>query len=396
MSSECGICQHDHRETIDIALAVPDASQRKIAKAWGISRDAVRRHVAHGHVPGVPATSKKAIPDKAVRHRRVKAGEARVLPAPTPEGEIDEALPPPPDLPPVIRPAKRNMPDPAARTTPPVNSEEWIRVLADTIFLGKYKGRETVLGIAARTGESIEEVQRWADEAASVVSRSWGSSELQLQASLAEWRALRLSAKEAKDDARAADCQKQIDRILQSQIKQAKLRDRLRKSRGDITALRSHEERRRYLAKLIRTGVFGRAAVSQQIQICWGDLSPLEFTELVAQAADDVRCRRGTQQARRLTLLGRVDRIYERAIHSGDLKTALRCVETEARLDGLGNETDLLTGLAMSTAWRIAAQTLQAQFPEALAMVHAALTAEEARKRQALAPASVVESEQAT
>ena len=163
-------------------------------------------------------------------------------------------------------------------------------------------------------------------------------------------------------------------------------RDRFRKERGNITALRRQDERRRYITKLIRKGIFGGAAVSQQLQICWPDLSPLEFTELVAQAADEVRCRRGTQQARRQVLLGRVERIFTRAMRAGDFKTALRCVETEARLDGLGNETDLLTGLAASTAWRIAAQTLQSQFPEALVVIHAALTAEESRKRQAAAP----------
>lgn len=383
MSSECSVCQHDHRETIDIAVAKPDASQRQVAKAWGISRDALRRHVAYGHVPGVAATGKKPNPDKAVKHRRVDPQKSRVLPSPTPEGDVDEALPPPPDLPPPIYPGKRRTPDPK------VDDNEWIRILADTIFLGKYKGRETVLGIATRTGRSVEDVQQWADEAASIVSRSWGSSELQLQASLAEWRSLLWAAKDAKNDERAADCQKQIDRILQSQVKQAKLRDRFRKERGDITALRSYDERRRYLVKLIRRGIFGGAGVSQQLQICWPDLSPLEFTELTEQAADEVRCRRGGQHARRETILGRVRRIYSRAMRAGDLKTALRCVETEAKLDGLGNETDLLTGLAMSAAWRIAAHALQAQHPEAFAIVHGALVAEEARKRQALVPATL-------
>lgn len=388
MSSDCSVCLNDHREAIDVEVAKPGASQRKLAKVFGISRDALRRHVAYGHVPGVEATNtRRATPERAVRHRRVDASKERELPEPTPEDETDDEQPRRPSIPTEIRSAKR--------VNPPVGENDWIRVLADTIFLGKYKGRETVLAIAKRTGESAEVVQRWADEAARQVSSSWGSSELQVQASLAEWRMLRDMATAAKNDERAADCQKQIDRITQSQIKQAKVRDRFRRERGDITALRTHEERRRYLVKLIRRGIFGRAGVSQQLCICWNDITPLEFTELVAQAADDVRCWRGTQQARRLTLLGRVDKIYEKALQSGDLKTALRCVETEARLDGLGNETDLLMGLAMSTAWRIAAQTLQTQHPEALISVHAALTAEEARKRQALAPTTVVESDHA-
>lgn len=389
MGMVCGICTHVDRVTIDEQVAAKTSSQRDIAHALGISRDALRRHVAYGHVPGIPKAEKKV----KVKTVEVDAHEDQALPEPQDEGEIDGERPPPLPLPPSIpKPIKKQLPDPLKQARPK-DEEEWVRLLADSIFLGKYKGRETVLAVAARAGATEETVQRWADEAAKLVSLAWGSSELQIQTSLAEWRALRAAAKEAKDDAKAADCQKQIDKILQSQIKQARIRDRIRKQRGDITALRTRRERRLYIAQLIRAGVFGRAAVSQQLQICWDDLSPLDFNELVAQAADNVQAWRGTQQARRLTMLGRIQSVYKKAIRGGDMKTALRCVEVEARLDGLGNETDLLTGLAMSSAWRIAAQTLQNHYPDALALVHANISAEESRKRQALAPMTVESSQ---
>lgn len=388
MALVCGICIHKDRKAIDRQVALGASSQRDIAHIWGISRDALRRHVAYGHVPGIAQGGRKGgQPTKS------EALENQALPEPTKEGELDEEQSPLPDLPVNIPQAVRNAVKSAVNQHKPKTEDEWIRLLADSIFLGKYKGRETVVAVAAKAGATEEDVQHWADEAAALVARSWGSSELQIQASLAEWRALRADAKEAKDDAKAADCQKQIDKILQSQIKQARIRDRIRKQRGDITALRTLKERRAYIGQLIRAGVFGRAAVSQQLQICWNDLSPLGFTELVAQAADDVQAWRGTQQARRLTLLGRIQSVYKKAVRGGDMKTALRCVEVEARLDGLGNETDLLTGLAMSSAWRIAAQTLQNHYPDALALVHANISAEESRKRAALAPMTVESSQ---
>ena len=82
-----------------------------------------------------------------------------------------------------------NIPGQATRRTPKSTTTSGSGS-SRTRYFGKYKGRETVLGIAARTGRGVEDVQQWADEAASIVSRSWGSSELQLQASLAEWRSL--------------------------------------------------------------------------------------------------------------------------------------------------------------------------------------------------------------
>lgn len=385
MTMVCGICLHTDREAIDKSLEAKTKSERAIAQAWSISRDALRRHVSNGHVPGIPAIEKKA----RVPRVEIDAHEDQTLPEPQEEGELDGERPPQVPLPPSIpRPVKKTLPDPLKQARPK-DEEEWVRLLADNIFLGKYKGRETVLAVAARSGRTEETVQRWADDAANLVSLSWGSSELQIQTSLAEWRTLRTAAKEAHDDAKAADCQKQIDKILQSQIKQARVRDRIRKQRGDITALRTRKERRAYIGQLIRAGVFGRAAVSQQLQICWNDLSPLDFTELVAQAAENVQTWRGTQQARRLTLIARTQRICKKADRAGNHLAALRCVEFEARLDGLGNETDLLNGLATSAAWRIAAQTLQNHAPDALALVYAAISAEESRKRAALAPMTV-------
>jgi len=162
-----------------------------------------------------------------------------------------------------------------------------------------------------------------------------------------------------------------------------------------LGTIRDFTNRKRYLATLLQTGSFKGMSTLTQLQLCWPDLTMLQLAEVVAQAAMEADFFRGTRQARRLVALARTERIFRETMREGDRKTALRAVEFMARLDNIAAEPDLIAALATSQAWAVAARVLQAKHPEAFEAIHAELVAEEARKRQALAPASVVESDHA-
>ena len=49
MGTACTICVHPERHEMEAAL-VTGTSQRTVAQQWGVSRDALRRHVAHNHI----------------------------------------------------------------------------------------------------------------------------------------------------------------------------------------------------------------------------------------------------------------------------------------------------------------------------------------------------------
>jgi hypothetical protein len=160
-----------------------------------------------------------------------------------------------------------------------------------------------------------------------------------------------------------------------------------------IAGLKTASDRRRYLNNLFRLGRFYGLRTSGLLSMIWDDLGPIEFAELVSQAAIETNFRRGSEQARRVALLGRVEQLFQKAVKNEDLKTAARLVETLARLD-IPVGVDLMTALASSHAWPIAARVLQKRDPALLEEILGELNAEEARKRQVLAP-TLVESDHA-
>jgi hypothetical protein len=153
--------------------------------------------------------------------------------------------------------------------------------------------------------------------------------------------------------------------------------------------------RKRLISKLLRTGSFDGMPTLERLKRAWPELSMLQLAELVAQAAIESDFLRGTRQARRLVILAKADRIYRTALERKDLKTALRALEFTVRVDGISAEPDLIAALASSQAWTITARVLQSRFPEAFDAIHGELVAEEARKRQALAPATLESSSDA-
>ena len=52
MPPRCQVCDHPHRQDIDLALAAAGASFRNIAKPHGVSAAALFRHKKNGHVAG--------------------------------------------------------------------------------------------------------------------------------------------------------------------------------------------------------------------------------------------------------------------------------------------------------------------------------------------------------
>ena len=56
----CSICAHKARKKIDAALVIEGASIRGIARQFGISDDALNRHVNKGHVIAKIAQAQKA------------------------------------------------------------------------------------------------------------------------------------------------------------------------------------------------------------------------------------------------------------------------------------------------------------------------------------------------
>jgi hypothetical protein len=155
-----------------------------------------------------------------------------------------------------------------------------------------------------------------------------------------------------------------------------------------VAALATDIERRRYLHDLFRLGRFDGLRTAGLLSLIWDDLGPIEFAELVSRAAIEINFRRGSEQARRVVLLGKVERLFQMAVDAKDLKTAARLLETWARLD-VPVGVDMLTALASTTAWPLVAKELQAKHPEAFDTVYGALVAEEARRRQVAAPALV-------
>jgi hypothetical protein len=154
-----------------------------------------------------------------------------------------------------------------------------------------------------------------------------------------------------------------------------------------VVAITTAHDRKRYLGKLFSQGRFEGLRTSELLSQIWDDLSMFEFSELVSQAAIEADFRRGSSQARRVTLIGMVERALRRVIKKGDDKAVPNLAKLWAQLDGvLLAETDAAVALASSQAWRIAAPVLQQRYPEALAAIHAALAAEEQKKRAALAP----------
>lgn len=156
----------------------------------------------------------------------------------------------------------------------------------------------------------------------------------------------------------------------------------------DVARLISAQDRKRYLANLFRLGKFHGLRTAGHLSLIWDDLGPIEFAELVSQVAIETNFRRGSEQARRVALLGRVERLLDAAEKDNDRKGAARLAELLLRYD-VPVGTDLLTALASTAAWPLVARELQAKHPEAFNTVYSTLVAEEARKRQALAPATM-------
>lgn len=50
MPRECTICKHKSRHEIDSALVSQNASIRNISQQYGVSKDALNRHVRSGHI----------------------------------------------------------------------------------------------------------------------------------------------------------------------------------------------------------------------------------------------------------------------------------------------------------------------------------------------------------
>lgn len=50
MARTCTVCAHQSRKEIDKSLVVPNAKFRVISQQYGVSTDALRRHVDNGHI----------------------------------------------------------------------------------------------------------------------------------------------------------------------------------------------------------------------------------------------------------------------------------------------------------------------------------------------------------
>lgn len=158
----------------------------------------------------------------------------------------------------------------------------------------------------------------------------------------------------------------------------------------EVARLTSMEDRKCYLANLFRLGRFNGLRTSGHLSLIWDDLGPLEFAELISSVASETNFRRGSEQARRVALLGHVERLFFDSVKAKDRKTAARLLEIWAKLD-VPVGVDLMTALASTAAWPLVARELQAKHPEAFETVYGALVAEASRKRQALAPTTIVQ-----
>jgi hypothetical protein len=160
-----------------------------------------------------------------------------------------------------------------------------------------------------------------------------------------------------------------------------------------VAALTTIPERRHHLSNLFRLGRFHGLRTAGHLSLLWDDLGPIEFAELISQTAIETNFRRGSEQARRVALLGRVERLFYKAAKDDDVKTAARLAELLLRYD-TPVDVDLLTALASTAAWPLVARELQSKHPEAFETVYGTLLAADARKRQVAAP-TLVESDHA-
>ena len=156
----------------------------------------------------------------------------------------------------------------------------------------------------------------------------------------------------------------------------------------ELTKITSMADRKHYVANLFRLGRFNGLRTAGHLSLLWDDLGPVEFAELITTVAMETNFRRGADQARRVALLGRIERLIDDAVKDGDRKTAARLLEIYARYDvPVGG--DMRAELLNSEAFPIVARVLRERSPETFDAIHGALVAEEARKRQALVPATL-------
>lgn len=155
-----------------------------------------------------------------------------------------------------------------------------------------------------------------------------------------------------------------------------------------VASLKTPQERKAHVMALFQQGRFHGMRTTGFLSAMWSDLGPIEFAELISQVALEVNFRRGSEQARRLVLLGKVETLFNAAMKAKDLKTAARLLETWAKLD-VSIGADLLTALASTASWPLVARELQMRFPDAFEAVYGVLVAEEQRKRQAMAPPAI-------
>ena len=155
-----------------------------------------------------------------------------------------------------------------------------------------------------------------------------------------------------------------------------------------IAAKKTPIERRRYLQGLFSRGRFDGLKTAWLLSQIWDDLGPIEFAELVSQSAIELNFRRGSAQTRRVALLGKVEMLFSMAVKNKDLRAATRLLETWLKLD-VPVDVDLMSAVASTAAWPLVARELQQHNPDAFERVYGVLSAEEARKRQALAPTTI-------
>jgi transposase-like protein len=97
--TQCTICADKARKKIDAALVIEGASISGVARQYGVSRDALTRHVKNGHVIAKLAKAQAAHDiveadnllqeiQEIQRHQKTIFGEARARTAQTDEGKV--------------------------------------------------------------------------------------------------------------------------------------------------------------------------------------------------------------------------------------------------------------------------------------------------------------------
>lgn len=96
MGRHCTVCVHERRDAIDALLVAADVSNREIARRYGLSYDAVRRHAQRHLSPALAAMRADAqVLEGAVLRDRIEGliGRAeRLLAAAEGEGRVQAAL----------------------------------------------------------------------------------------------------------------------------------------------------------------------------------------------------------------------------------------------------------------------------------------------------------------